>query len=196
MFGRSAFILGSTVIAVMMGQSRSTESGREKSTYLTTSESSSISIASAASFSQLRSWFCFLTRCWCASICLANRIRSLRWSTNVSSMVISGISVSSKVTALGVPSLPTETGTVPLTTTQTRQKRFHYPPLVGGTHEQAEAFAHRTCRPTVSVNKDIRGTRNLIVYNMVNGWYIQSSCCDIGRQENGVRSGFESVMLR
>ena len=33
------------------------------------------------------------------------------------------------------------------------------------------------------------------MYDMVNGWYIQSPRCDIGRQKNGVRSCLESAKL-
>jgi hypothetical protein len=43
------------------------------------------------------------------------------------------------------------------------------------------------------MNENISGTRNLIVYDVVYGRDVQSSRCDIGRQENGIVSRLESA---
>jgi hypothetical protein len=60
------------------------------------SESSSISMASAASLSQFFSWFSFLTLCCMESICLANWILSFSLSRRYSSTAMSGMSSSSE----------------------------------------------------------------------------------------------------
>lgn len=45
------------------------------------------------------------------------------------------------------------------------------------------------------MNEDISRTRNLIMYDMVYGWYVQPSRCNIGREENRVGGRLESAKL-
>lgn len=45
------------------------------------------------------------------------------------------------------------------------------------------------------MNENISGTRNLIMYDMVYGWYVQSPRRDISRQKNGIGSRLESTKL-